>query len=119
MKLWGAYLGALVVSAIAGCGGDFRSGTGSHGVDAGETGGTDTGNGGFTHHFFRVSRSAEEQVADRDAIAEWARMTYGWMGRSPDYKAAFLATLGANADFYDPYQENARRWYKESQEKVL
>ena len=35
-------------------------------------------------------------------------MSYGWMGRSPDYKAAFLGTLGANADFYDPYQENAQ-----------
>jgi aromatic ring hydroxylase len=37
-------------------------------------------------------------------------MTYGWMGRSPDYKAAFLATFGANLDFYAPYRENARRW---------
>ena len=41
------------------------------------------------------------------------------MGRSPDYKARFLATLGANADFYDPYQDNARRWYRESQERCL
>ena len=54
----------------------------------------------------------EDLVADRDAIAEWARISYGWMGRSPDYKAAFLGTLGANADFYEPYQENAQRWYK-------
>jgi aromatic ring hydroxylase len=30
----------------------------------------------------------------------------------------FLATRGANADFYAPYQENARRWYKYSQERV-
>lgn len=80
---------------------------------------TDTGNGGYTHKFFRTPRSAEDMVEDRDAIAEWARITYGWMGRSPDYKAAFLGTLGANADFYDPYQENAKRWYRESQEKVL
>src|SRR5207245_9712220 len=75
--------------------------------------------GGFTHRYFRAPTTVEEQVAGRDAIAEWARLTYGWMGRSPDYKAAFLGTLGANADFYDPYQENARRWYRESQEKVL
>jgi len=34
------------------------------------------------------------------------------MGRAPNYKASFLATLGANADFYDPYQANARRWYR-------
>src|ERR1700716_51305 len=79
---------------------------------------TDTGSGGYTHKFFKASRNAEELVGARDAIAEWARITYGWLGRSPDYKAAFLATLGANAEFYDPYQENARRWYRYSQERV-
>ncbi len=79
---------------------------------------TDTGSGGYTHHFFKAPRNVEEMVASRDAIAEWARVTYGWMGRSPDYKAAFLATLGANSDFYTPYQENARRWYKKVQEEV-
>jgi aromatic ring hydroxylase len=80
---------------------------------------TDTGSDGFTHKFFRTPRTVEDLVGDREAIAEWSRLTYGWMGRSPDYKAAFLGTLGANADYYDPYQENARRWYRESQEKVL
>jgi aromatic ring hydroxylase len=74
--------------------------------------------GGFTHRYFVASRTVEEQVAARDAIAAWARLTYGWLGRSPDYKAAFLGTLGANADFYAPYQENARRWYRYSQERV-
>lgn len=80
---------------------------------------TDTGSGGFTHKFFRSSRSAQELLEARDAIAEWARLSYGWMGRSPDYKAAFLGTLGSNPEFYAPYQENARRWYKRSQEEVL
>jgi len=80
---------------------------------------TDTGSGGYTHRFFTTPHSAEDLVADQKAIAAWSRMSYGWMGRSPDYKAAFLGTLGANADFYAPYQDNARRWYKESQEKVL
>ena len=79
---------------------------------------TDTGSGGYTHKFFRAPTSADDLIGARDAIAAWARMTYGWMGRSPDYKAAFLATLGANADFYEPYQDNARRWYREAQERV-
>jgi 4-hydroxyphenylacetate 3-monooxygenase len=79
---------------------------------------TDTGNGGVTQAFFRAPKSMADLLAGREAIAEWARLTYGWMGRAPDYKAAFLATLGANADFYEPYQENARRWYKFSQERV-
>jgi 4-hydroxyphenylacetate 3-monooxygenase len=80
---------------------------------------TDTGNGGYTHRFFRVPRSVEDLVGARDAIAEWARLSYGWMGRSPDYKAAFLGTLGANSDFYAPYEDNARRWYREAQERCL
>jgi len=80
---------------------------------------TDTGNGGVTMPFFRTPKSADDLRADRDAIATWARLTYGWMGRSPDYKASFLGTLGANDEFYSPFQENAKRWYRESQEKVL
>jgi 4-hydroxyphenylacetate 3-monooxygenase len=79
---------------------------------------TDTGSGGFTHKFYLPSKNAEEMVGARDAIAEWARVTYGWIGRSPDYKAAFLATLGANSSFYEPYDGNARTWYKKVQEEV-
>jgi aromatic ring hydroxylase len=79
---------------------------------------TDTGNGGFTHAFFKAPKTTEDLVAGRDAIAEWARLTYGWLGRAPDYKAAFLATLGANAEFYAPYEDNARRWYTFSQERI-
>jgi len=78
---------------------------------------TDTGNGGATHRFFRVDRTADELVAARDAIADWARLSYGWMGRSPDYKASFLGTLGANREFYAPYQENSLRWYRLAQER--
>src|SRR6516165_4847444 len=68
--------------------------------------------GGFTHRYFAAPRSSEDLVAGRDAIAAWSRLNYGWLGRSPDYKAAFLATLGANAEFYAPHQDNARRWYR-------
>src|SRR5262249_15833981 len=50
--------------------------------------------------------------------AAGAGMNEGWVGRSADYKAAFLGTLGANAEFYAPYQDNARRWYRYSQERV-
>ena len=78
---------------------------------------TETGNGSFTHKFFKASRNAEEMVGARDAIAEWARVTYGFMGRSPDYKAAFLATLGGNSEFYHPFDGNARRWYKKVSRK--
>ncbi len=80
---------------------------------------TDTGSGGFTHKYFKVAHSREEVIAQRDAIAAWARLSYGWMGRSPDYKAAFLNTLGANAEFYGKFADNARAWHKRGQEAVL
>ncbi|PZF96464.1 4-hydroxyphenylacetate 3-hydroxylase family protein [Micromonospora deserti] len=80
---------------------------------------TDAGGEGYTHRFFTTPHSADDLVADQQAIAAWARLSYGWMGRSPDYKASFLGTLGANADFYEPFADNARRWYREAQEKVL
>ena len=80
---------------------------------------TDTGNNGITHAFFRAPYSVEDLQRGADAIAEWARMSYGWLGRSPDYKAGFLSTLGSNTEYYAPFQDNARRWYKEAQEKVL
>jgi 4-hydroxyphenylacetate 3-monooxygenase len=80
---------------------------------------TDTGSRGYTHRFFRVDRTVEQLTATRDAIAQWAKMSYGWMGRSPDYKASFLGTLGANDEFYAPYQKSALNWYKKAQERVL
>lgn len=83
------------------------------------TTGTDTGNGGFTHRYFKAPRNAEELTAGRDAIAQWARISYGWMGRAPDYKASLTVTMGANTEFYAPYQENARRWYRLAQERCL
>ncbi|GAA4371344.1 4-hydroxyphenylacetate 3-hydroxylase family protein [Paeniglutamicibacter cryotolerans] len=80
---------------------------------------TDTGSGGQTHPFFKVARTVQDLKDARVAIETWARMTYGWMGRSPDYKGAFLGTLGGMPEFYEPFQDNAIRWYNESQEKVL
>jgi 4-hydroxyphenylacetate 3-monooxygenase len=80
---------------------------------------TDTGNGGYTHPFFKAAYTAKDLQDSANAIAEMARVTYGWLGRSPDYKASFLATLGSNTDFYAPFQDNARRWYREAQEQCL
>ncbi|HYD75422.1 4-hydroxyphenylacetate 3-hydroxylase N-terminal domain-containing protein [Ramlibacter sp.] len=74
--------------------------------------------GGFTHRFYRAPRDGAEQLAQRDAIADWQKCAWGWMGRSPDYKGSFLGTLGANAGFYKGYEENARRWYRKAQQRT-
>jgi 4-hydroxyphenylacetate 3-monooxygenase len=80
---------------------------------------TDTGNGGYTHKFFRVAKSREDLIGQREAIAAWARMSYGWMGRTPDYKASLMNTLGANAAFYDRFAANATNWHRRAQDHVL
>lgn len=51
-------------------------------------------------------------------MAESQRVSYGWMGRSPDYKGSFLATLGANSQYYRGYEKNALRWYTQAQERT-
>ncbi|MEM7404976.1 MAG: 4-hydroxyphenylacetate 3-hydroxylase N-terminal domain-containing protein [Pseudomonadota bacterium] len=64
-----------------------------------------------THHFFKPSYSAAELSQSRDAIALWQRMTYGWMGRTPDYKAAFMAQLAEGHAFYGEFADHALAWY--------
>lgn len=77
-----------------------------------------TEDGGYTHRYFLAPRTVEEQIKARDAVAESQRVTYGWMGRSPDYKGSFLATLGANSQYYRGYEKNALRWYTQAQERT-
>src|SRR3977135_2407589 len=60
---------------------------------------TETGNGGMTHAFFKAPKTLDEMIAGRNAIAEWAKLTYGWMGRAPAYKGGLLATPGAHDRF--------------------
>ena len=80
---------------------------------------TDTGNNGYTHRSFRYARSQEDLRGQRDAIAAWSRLSYGWMGRTPDYKAAFGSALGIVPEFYGKFEDNARAWYKRIQESCL
>ena len=72
-----------------------------------------------THCFFTPSYSAEDLKRSRTAIDIWQRLNYGWMGRSPDYKAAFMAQLAEGHQFYGDYANNALDWYKKFSSKGL
>jgi aromatic ring hydroxylase len=72
-----------------------------------------------THRFFMPSYTREDLLASREAIAHWARMSYGYMGRTPDYKASFMATLGADPGWYAPFEDSARQWYRSYAESAL
>jgi aromatic ring hydroxylase len=72
-----------------------------------------------THKFFKPSRTPQDLIEAREAIAHWQRLGYGFMGRTPEYKASFMAGLAVNADYYGPYAENAVNWYREFTRKAL
>ncbi len=75
--------------------------------------------GYLTHRYFTPARSAEDLLKARDAIAHWSRLSYGFMGRTPDYKAGFTATLRSDPNLYAPFHDNALSWYQKSARKVL
>ena len=75
--------------------------------------------GHVTHRFFAPAYSAADLIGARDAIAIWQRETYGWMGRTPDYKASFMAQLADGEELYAPYHANALAWYHRYASKAL
>src|ERR1700733_14550004 len=72
-----------------------------------------------THKFFKPSYGAQDLVEAREAIAIWARLSYGFMGRTPDYKAAFMASMAANPEFYAPFEGSATAWYRKYSSQCL
>src|SRR5256886_8822876 len=46
-------------------------------------------------------------------------MTYGSLGGRAECEDAFCSNDRATTEIYTPYQDNARRWYREAQERVL
>lgn len=72
-----------------------------------------------THKFFKPSYSAAELLEAQAAIAHWQRLSFGFLGRTPDYKASFMSSLAATADYYGPFEGSAVRWYREVTRKAL
>ncbi|MFC3039483.1 4-hydroxyphenylacetate 3-hydroxylase family protein [Virgibacillus xinjiangensis] len=79
---------------------------------------TTTEYGDKTHKFFKTSRHAQDLLESRDAIATWSKMNFGFMGRTPDYKASFTAQLDAYADYYKGFEDNAKAWYRKASKDV-
>jgi paerucumarin biosynthesis protein PvcC len=72
-----------------------------------------------THKFFAPAYSSEDLVDAREALKIWSRMSYGFMGRSPDYKASFMAGLGADPAWYGQFSDSAEHWYRKYAEGAL
>ncbi|WP_134736088.1 4-hydroxyphenylacetate 3-hydroxylase family protein [Amycolatopsis sp. CFH S0740] len=78
-----------------------------------------TERGTRSHKFYKMATTSEDLFESRDAIAEWARMSYGSLSRGPDYKAGLVAALAADADFYGDFAGNVRKWYEKTTDDVM
>ncbi|MBP2365113.1 4-hydroxyphenylacetate 3-hydroxylase family protein [Pseudonocardia parietis] len=68
-----------------------------------------TPRGTRSHKFYKVPTSSQDLFESRDAIAEWARMSYGILSRGPDYKASLIGALAADTGFYGEFAPNVAR----------
>jgi hypothetical protein len=77
-----------------------------HALESRDTMTTLDPNGYCTHRYFTPVRSSDDLLKARDAIAHWSRLSYGFMGRTPDDEAGFTPMLLSDPDFYDPFRDN-------------
>ena len=78
-----------------------------------------TERGARSHKFYKLPRTHQDLFEARDAIAEWARLSWGTLSRGPDYKAALVGTLAGDVDFYGEYGPNVQRWYEKIADEVM
>jgi 4-hydroxyphenylacetate 3-monooxygenase len=78
-----------------------------------------TPNGALTHKAFLLARTPQDLLARSEAMRAWSRLHFGFMGRSPDYKAGLVVSLGAWPEYFAPYTENASRWYHKLADECL
>lgn len=71
------------------------------------------------HKFYKLPTTHQDLFEARDAIAAWARLSFGSLSRGPDYKAALVGALAADADFYEDFAPNVRRWYEKITDETM
>lgn len=74
--------------------------------------------GDRTQKYFITPKSAQDLLGARDAVAQWAKLSYGFMGRSPDYKASFTAHLDTFSSYYVGFEESAKKWYRKATKEL-
>ncbi len=65
---------------------------------------------------FMIPRSREDLTRRRAAITKWAELTHGFVGRSPDHVAGFLAGFASAPELFDTEQhkfgDNVSAFYR-------
>lgn len=72
---------------------------------------------------FLQPKTIDDLIARREAITEWAKVSGGMMGRSPDYLNAEVMAMGGAYNFFtegDPLlAENAKKYYEYARENDI
>src|SRR5690242_650311 len=72
--------------------------------------------GGDANKVFVIPRSSAELHDRSQAIARWANLTKGWVGRSPDHVGGFLAGFASSPETFDKgerqFGKNVTAFYK-------
>lgn len=71
-----------------------------------------------SHKFYNLPHTVQDLFEAREAIAEWARLSYGILSRGPDYKAALIGAIRGDADNYGDFKDNVVRWYNKITDEV-
>ena len=79
--------------------------------------------GGEANKVFMIPRSQAELMERHRAIATWADISRGFVGRSPDHVGGFLAGFASSPSTFDkggrPFGENVARFYRRLVEENL
>ncbi|RAL21990.1 4-hydroxyphenylacetate 3-hydroxylase family protein [Thermoflavimicrobium daqui] len=75
-----------------------------------------TEDGTIANKIFMIPRSREDLQERREAISKWAEATYGFVGRSPDHVASFLASFAGASHVFERggerFKDNIVNFYK-------
>lgn len=65
---------------------------------------------------FMIPRTREDLRARREAITKWAELSHGFVGRSPDHVAAFVAGFASHPEIFDRdghrLGDSVTTWYR-------
>lgn len=72
-----------------------------------------TEDGTRANKIWMIPRSSEDLRARREAIAKWAKLTCGFVGRSPDHVATFFVGFASAPEvFEERFRDNVINFYK-------
>ncbi|WP_290368958.1 4-hydroxyphenylacetate 3-hydroxylase N-terminal domain-containing protein, partial [Peribacillus frigoritolerans] len=82
-----------------------------------------TEDGTLANKIYMIPRSREELKERRLAISKWSEATCGFVGRSPDHVASFLAAFASSPEVFDRggegYGKNVLNFYKHVRDQDL